>query len=224
MANNKPDIRFNGHEDEWEEKTLGELGEFKSNGVDKKSKPNEIPVNLLNYMDVYKKKNITPENCHELMQVTAKPHQVLENNVLEGDIFFTPTSETPEDIGHVKVIEEDLPNTVYSYHLMRFRRYDKTLEKIYPEYALETDFVRRQMFLAAQGAQRFVINKPAFEQISVKYPEFIEQQKIGDLFRNLDELIEAKEQELEKLRQIKLALLNGMFPSDEPEETNWGGV
>lgn len=223
MAKNKPQIRFQGHEDEWQETVLGQLGEFKSNGVDKKSNPNEIPVNLLNYMDVYKKRNVTPYNCNELMQVTAKPHQLIDNNVKAGDIFFTPTSETPEDIGHVKVIEEDLPNTVYSYHLMRFRKADDTLEKIFPEYALETEFVRKQMFLAAQGAQRFVINKPAFEQVSIKYPEYDEQEKIGEFFRNLDELIEAKEQELEKLRQIKLALLDGMFPSDEPDKLNRGG-
>lgn len=223
MAKNKPDIRFKGHQDEWEEKALGQLGEFKSNGVDKKSNPNELPVNLLNYMDVYKKRNVTPNNCNELMQVTAKPYQLVDNNVKSGDIFFTPTSETPEDIGHVKVIEEDLPNTVYSYHLMRYRRTDDTLEKIFPEYELETDFVRKQMFLAAQGAQRFVINKPAFEQIRIKYPEKDEQEKIGKFFRNLDNLIEAKEQELEKLRQVKLALLDAMFPSDEHDKSNRGG-
>lgn len=223
MAEKKPNIRFKGFEEEWQTKPLGELGEFKSNGVDKKISPEEIPVNLLNYLDVYNKINVTPDNCDELMQVTAKPQQLKENDVRAGDIFFTPTSETPDDIGHVKVIDEDLPNTVYSYHLMRFRRSDNTLEKKYPEYALETDFVRKQMFLAAQGAQRFVINKPAFEQILIRFPEYAEQQKIGEFFKQLDELIGAKEQELEKLHQMKLALLDKMFPSDNQDNINRGG-
>lgn len=222
MAEKKPNIRFKGFEEEWQTKPLGELGEFKSNGVDKKISPEEIPVNLLNYLDVYNKINVTPDNCDELMQVTAKPQQLKENDVRAGDIFFTPTSETPDDIGHVKVIDEDLPNTVYSYHLMRFRRSDNTLEKKYPEYALETDFVRKQMFLAAQGAQRFVINKPAFEQILIRFPEYAEQQKIGEFFKQLDELIGAKEQELEKLHQMKLALLDKMFPSDNQDNINRG--
>lgn len=42
-----------------------------------------------------------------------------------------------------------------------------------------------------------------------------EQLKIGEFFQQLDELIGAKEQELEKLRQMKLALLDKMFPNEE---------
>lgn len=219
----KPNIRFNGFTEEWQKQPLGKLGEFKSNGVDKKSNPEEHPVNLLNYLDVYNKRHVTADNCNELMQVTANDRQLKENDVKEGDVFFTPSSETPDDIGRVKVIEEDLPNTVYSYHLMRFRKSGDTLHKIFPEYALETEEVRKQMFLAAQGAQRFVISKPAFEQIKMSFPKYAEQQKIGDFFKTLDELIGAKEEELEKLRQLKTALLEQMFPSEDNKH-EVGGV
>lgn len=219
----KPNIRFNGFTEEWQKQPLGKLGEFKSNGVDKKSNPEEHPVNLLNYLDVYNKRHVTADNCNKLMQVTANDRQLKENDVKEGDVFFTPSSETPDDIGRVKVIEEDLPNTVYSYHLMRFRKSGDTLHKIFPEYALETEEVRKQMFLAAQGAQRFVISKPAFEQIKMSFPKYAEQQKIGDFFKTLDELICAKEEELEKLRQLKAALLEQMFPS-EGDKHEVGGV
>ena len=54
-------------------------------------------------------------------------------------------------------------------------------------------------------------------------PFLPEQRKIGEFFKQLDELIGAKEQELEKLRQIKLALLDKMFPSDNQENINGGG-
>ena len=174
-------------------------------------------------MDVYKKRHITAANCNELMQVTANARQVKENDVREGDIFFTPSSETAEDIGHVKVIDEDLPNTVYSYHLMRFRKNeDSGLDKKFPEFALETDFVRKQMYLAAQGAQRFVISKPAFEELLMLVPSISEQQKIGDFFAALDELIGAKEEELEKLRQLKQALLQQMFPANTDDNLAGG--
>lgn len=45
-----------------------------------------------------------------------------------------------------------------------------------------------------------------------------EQEKIGTFFRALDELIAAREEELEKLRQMKAALLDAMFPNDAPVE------
>lgn len=41
-----------------------------------------------------------------------------------------------------------------------------------------------------------------------------EQQKIGEYFRQLDELISAKEQKLAKLRQMKMAMLDKMFPKE----------
>lgn len=142
---------------------------------------------------------------------------------LRGDVFFTPTSETAADIGHVSVIEEDLPNTCYSYHLMRFRPNENVFYSIFPQYSFASETVRSQLTFEAQGAQRFVINRDAFEDITVPLPSINEQEKVGELFRNLDELIEAKEQELEKLRHIKLALLDKMFPNDESDNTNRGG-
>lgn len=52
---------------------------------------------------------------------------------------------------------------------------------------------------------------------------FTEQKKIGEFFEELDELICAKEQEVEKLKQIKAALLDKMFPNDESDKSNrWG--
>ena len=118
----EPKIRLKGYSKEWQQVRLGEIGSFKSAGVDKKINANESMINLLNYMDVYNKKDINASNCNELMHVSATSKQIQECNVLKGDIFFTPTSETAEDIGHVMTIQEDLPNTCYSYHLMSFRR------------------------------------------------------------------------------------------------------
>lgn len=67
---------------------MKECGEFKSNGVDKKIRVNELPVNLLNYMDVYNGLKITSKNCSNLMQVTAKVRQLQENNIQKNDVFL----------------------------------------------------------------------------------------------------------------------------------------
>lgn len=206
-----PQLRFKGFTRPWEEKRLGDLGEFRSNGVDKLSKPDENPINLLNYMDVYNKRIVTSYNCNELMQVTAKKNQIKECNVLKGDIFFTPSSETAADIGHVLVIEEDLPQTCYSYHLMRYRPYENQFYINFPNYAFESNWVRNQLVLAAQGVQRFVLSKGSFEEIIVILPSLAEQKVIGEYFRNLDKRISAKRKKLEKLKQIKTSCLNLMF-------------
>ena len=146
-------------------------------------------MNLLNYMDVYNRRPITNKNCCDLMHVTAKPSQVKDNNVLENDVFFTPTSETADDIGHVMVIEETLQNTVYSYHLMRFRPYANSFYKTFPNYGCATNSVRGQMTLMAQGVQRFVLSKGQFESLSILLPTVDEQRKIAQLLTNIDTII-----------------------------------
>ena len=208
---NVPEIRFKGFTETWEQCELGKIGTFTSNGVDKLSRPNELKVNLLNYMDVYNRRSISSKTCRELMQVTAKPIQVKNNNVLAGDVYFTPTSETAEDIGHVLVIEENLPNTVYSYHLMRFRPNPSVFYLTYPNYGFDTAFLHKQMSIKAKGVQRFVISKPDFESLEAVFPSFEEQKKIATLLGTIDNLITLHQRQLEKLKNIKSALLEKMF-------------
>lgn len=206
-----PEIRFKGFEEKWGEVRLGEMGTFTSNGVDKTSNANETPVYLLNYMDVYNRRKIDAFNFNKLMPVTAKASQVVNNNVQENDVFFTPTSETSDDIGKVMVIEEDLPNTVYSYHLVRYRPKENCFAPLFPNYGFSCEFVRKQMILAAQGVQRFVINKRSFEELRVMIPSIKEQTKIGSFFQSLDKLISLQQKKIDKLKNIKKACLEKMF-------------
>lgn len=206
-----PRVRFKGFEDEWETVALGTVGAFSANGVDKLIRPEEKMINLLNYLDVYNSRHITKDNCTSLMQVSASDRQIRECDVKKNDIFFTPSSETVQDIGHVLVANEDMPNTCYSYHLMRFRPNEGVFFEDFPNYGFMTSFVRNQMKVLAKGVQRFVIGKPEFDSIKVQIPSYEEQEKIAKYFRSLDCEISALYQRLEKLQQIKSACLDKMF-------------
>ena len=170
----EPKIRFKGFEGEWEKVKLGDVGIFKSNGVDKTIHNNEKIVNLLNYLDVYNARLVTKNNCHQLMHVSASDRQIKECDIQMNDVFFTPSSETAEDIGHVLVIKETLPNTCYSYHLLRYRPNKGIFYGDFPNYGFATKFVRSQMRLLAKGVQRYVIGKSEFESVVVQIPSFAE--------------------------------------------------
>lgn len=211
-----PKRRFSEFKDfgDWEQRKLGQLGEFSSNGVDKKINIKDISVNLLNYMDVYNRRKLDNKNCDKLMQVTATDYQLERNDVKANDVFFTPSSETPDDIGRVMVIEENLDNTVYSYHLMRFRPNTNTFHSIFPNYVLDTNFFRKQLTFEAQGVQRFVLNRGSFEKLMVNLPSIEEQVQISKIFRYIDNLITLHQRKLESLKKLKKAYLNEMFPSE----------
>lgn len=213
-SDKKPKIRFKGFNDEWEKRKLGDVGTFTSSGVDKLSKPNQVYVNLLNYMDVYNRNRITSKNCTDLMRVTAKPNQIKNNNILSGDVFFTPSSETVEDIGRVMVIEENLENTVYSYHLMRYRPNKNMFYLTYPNYGFDTNELHKQMSFKAKGVQRYVISKQDFENLFVTSPKYEEQSKITNLFTNLDNIITLQQHKYDKLINIKKSSFEKMFPKE----------
>ena len=111
--------RLPGFHGEWEVKRLGDIGEITSAGVDKKIRPDEVPVRLVNYLDVYRRDFIYSKDLNHW--VTALPQQAKRCAVQKGDVFFTPTSETRDDIGISSVAMEDIPDAAYSYHVARLR-------------------------------------------------------------------------------------------------------
>lgn len=206
------EIRFKkddgGEYPEWNQKQLGEIGYFKTSSVDKLINEDEKSVKLVNYMDVYR--HIELSNNTNLSIVTAKDNQIIENNLRKGDILFTPSSETPEDIGHSSVIFEDLNNAVYSYHLIRFRPKIK-INILYSHYFCNVDKVRSQIVKYATGSTRFTVSLKSFEKIIVELPCLDEQSKIANFLFKIDTIVGKEKEKLDELRTWKKGLLQGMF-------------
>lgn len=104
--------RLQGFTDEWKTYQLEDIFQITSAGVDKKILEDEIKVHLLNYMDIYNNNIINNGTTNFI--TTAPKNKILNCNILKGDVFLTPSSETREDIAHSAVATEDLINTVYS--------------------------------------------------------------------------------------------------------------
>ena len=207
-------IRFKNEEGkaftDWEEKKLGEIGEFKTSSVDKKTLDGEKIVFLVNYMNVYRHENITTEYRKKLMRVSASETQLKSNNLKKGDILFTPSSETPSDIGHSVVVFENLDNTLYSYHLMRFRPCIE-IDILYSHYFCNIPSVLKQITRFATGSTRFTISVDSFSKIKVQLPSLPEQQKIALFLSAIDKKIQLTQQQLDKMQTYKRGLLQQMF-------------
>ena len=206
-----PKVRFEGFEDEWDYLQLSDLGEVSSSGVDKKFYPNEKTVHLLNYMDVYNKKQPSKDNIYEFMKTSADEHKLLAKSVIKGDVFFTPTSETSDDIGHSMAIYNTIDSLVYSYHLLRFRPFDNVLDVSFSNFFANIKPVRKQLITNCQGAQRMTLKLEEFEKLMVSLPSIEEQSLIGNFFKNLDEKIALSEKKIAKIENFKKAMLEKMF-------------
>lgn len=196
---------------EWKDVELGDIGHFKTSSVDKIDRQSDSSVRMINYMDVYKHSEISKETLENFQLTTANARQLTENNLKKGDILFTPSSETPDDIGHSVVILEDMPGAVYSYHLIRFRP-NVTIDVNYSNYFCNIPFVLKQIAERCQGATRYTITIKEFAKIIVPMPiSLIEQNLIADFLTDIDKKIELEMNRLEIVKQFKKGLLQQMF-------------
>jgi type I restriction enzyme S subunit len=195
---------------EWEFKKLGEIGSFQTSSIDKLSNPDEQEVYLVNYMNVYRHEELNNKTVKDFQIVTAKENQIKSCNLIKGDILFTPSSETPGDIGHSVVIFENLETAVFSYHLMRWRPIIQ-IDLFYSHYFCNTNQVLTQISRLATGSTRFTISVKSFSSIIVGLPVLNEQQKIASFLSSIDEKIDYKKNQIRKMESWKKGLLQQMF-------------
>lgn len=195
---------------DWEEKKLGEIGYFQTSSIDKLSKNDEKSVYLVNYMNVYRHENINNNRVKSFQIVTAKDNQIESCNLKKGDILFTPSSETPDDIGHSVVIFEDLEDTVFSYHLMRFRP-TIDIDILYSHYFCNVPEVLNQLTKYSTGSTRFTISVGNFSKVKIQLPCLEEQQKIATFLSAIDARIEVVSKQIEQSKVFKKGLLQQMF-------------
>ncbi len=142
--------------------------------------------------------------------VTIAPGE-RQSQARRGDIFFTVSSETPEEVGYASVLLEDVNPYLNSFSF-GFR--PKSLAKLLPEYAIyhfRSAPFRRQVVKLAQGSTRYNISKVQFMKLIIELPSFSEQQKIADFLTALDGMIIAKAEEITKAEQWKKGLMQKMF-------------
>lgn len=78
-------------------------------------------------------------------------------------------------------------------------------------YILRSKSVRDKIIPLAQGISRYNISKIKVMDVSIFLPSLDEQQKIGNYFRNLDNLITLQQSKIDQLQHIKKAFLDKMF-------------
>ena len=189
---------------------MGIIGTFSTSSVNKESKENEISVSLLNYMDIYQNSVLT--NSYPFQQVTAPTKQITSSCVQNGDVFFTPSSETPNDIGHSAVFLGDSDSLVHSYHTIRFRlNEDNYFDDNYKAYAFKEDTTYEYFLKQATGSTRFTLSLPSFNELEVLAPPLLEQEKIASILISMDEVIVNNEKQIDKLQDLKKATMNELL-------------
>lgn len=107
--------------EDWEVKEFGEIGTFK-NGINKSSEEFGYGHPFVNLLDVFGKSSISGNETFGLLNSNETERKLYD--LRKGDVLFIRSSVKPTGVGLTCVIENDLPNVVFSGFIIRFRDND----------------------------------------------------------------------------------------------------
>ena len=173
----------------WEQRKLGEMGQTYT-GLSGKTKDDfgHGQARFVTYMNVFSNPISNPEMT-EPIEIDPK-----QNEVEVGDVFFTTSSETPEEVGMSSILFEKRGKTYLNSFCFGFRPSEK-IDSYYLAYMLRSESTRAKIILLAQGISRYNISKNKVMEIAVSLPSLDEQKMIGQYFSQLDNLITLHQRE-----------------------------
>jgi type I restriction enzyme S subunit len=205
------EIRFkdeNGQDfPEWGTVKLGDLGETYG-GLSGKTKDDfgDGECSFITYMNVFTN---TVAKIDGLEKVSIGAYEK-QNKVKTGDILFTASSETPEEVGMASVWNYEIPNVYLNSFCFGFRL-TKPVDPIFLAYLLRSGVYRKQITMLAQGSTRYNLSKSSLMNMEVSLPENEEQKLIRDFFIRLDSKLAMEIEKLDHLETMKRGLMQKMF-------------
>ena len=196
-------------EAEWEEVKLGELGTTFTSLTGKTKSDFGSGKLYVPYINIFKNASV---DINHLERVNISENE-RQNEVKFGDIFFTTSSETPEEVGMSSVML-DMPNEAVYLNSFCFGFRLHSFEQatpIFMKHVLRSSSVRRSISILAQGATRYNLSKTQLLKVKIPLPKKAEQQKIASVLNNADKEIKLLEQQLADLKQEKKALMQQLL-------------
>lgn len=201
-----PEVRFDGFSEDWEFPKLEEVVEDVSGNEGR----TDLPI-------------LTISAGNGWMNQKDRFSQVIAGNELKnytllkkGELSYNHGNSKLAKYGAVfelKDYEEALVPRVYHSFKSNDKSSPSFLEKLFSSKIPDRELGK----LVTSGARMdglLNINKQAFFGITISVPKLEEQQKIGTLFKQLDDTIALHQQYVNQQQQYKKAMLQRMFPNN----------
>ena len=134
------------------------------------------------------------------------------NKVLFGDIFFTVSSETPDEIGTASVLLDKVDELYLNSFCFGYRPISfEILSPFFARYLFRSENFRSNIVKLAQGSTRYNMSKVQLMKLEILLPNSAEQNKIANFLSALDEKINHCSAQIEKTEHWKKGLLQQMF-------------
>ena len=198
-----PEVRFDGFRGEWEQGRISDYSNFRRGSFPqpygnkdwydgKGSMPFIQVVDVTNHLTLV-------QDTKQKISLLAQPKSVF---VETGTVVVTLQGS----IGRVAITQYD---AYVDRTLLIFENYTKDIDERFWAYVIQQKFEIEKR--KAPGGTIKTITKEALSSFVIALPSYEEQQKIGEFFKQLDDLIAKNERELELLQETKKGFLQKMF-------------
>ena len=192
---------------EWVLGKLRNVGDTQ-NGISESSEFFGKGFPFVSYSDVYKNYSL-PSTVSGLVDSTSEEQK--RYSVKKGDIFFTRTSETIEEVGFSCVCEKDIPNATFAGFLIRVRPFSDKLYTPYAKYYFRSSHLRFYLVKEMNLVTRASLGQSLLKSMPVLLPPLEEQKEIADYLdtkcAEIDGLIAKKDQLVKELESYKKSLI-----------------
>ena len=200
-----PEVRFDGFSEKWVNQKLKDISSHRGGTAIEKYFSDEgeykvISIGSYKLDGTYKDQNI------RALSNSITDQRVVKKNELT--MVLNDKTSTGEIIGRVLHVETD--NEFVINQRTEIISVNENVDSKFIYHNINGPF-RKKIKSIAQGGTQIYVNFSAVEKLDIYIPCQKEQQKIGEFFKQLDDLIAKNERELELLKETKKGFLQKMF-------------
>jgi len=186
--------------------TLSKLGDIHS-GLRGKKKSHFVDGNakFVSYVNVSNNSKL-PKAIDNYVKVNENERQT---KVQKGDIIFTGSSETLEDVGLTSVVCETPEEDTYLNSFCFILRPKAEIELLpsYAKYLFRSKLIRDKIIKCANGVTRYNLSKESLLETEIQVPDIDIQEKIAQKLEELEGLTE----QIRSLLPVELAVRAKQF-------------
>ena len=205
---NTPNIRFKGFTDDWEQRKLGDIATSFDYGLNAAAKEYDGTNAYIRITD------IDDDSHNFISEGITSPDTDLSKaddyRVAEGDILFARTGAS---VGKSYIYKPSDGIMYFAGFLIRAR--------VKPEYDAQfvfqntlTEAYSKYIAVTSQRSGQPGVNAQEYAEYEIMCPTKKEQAKIGEHFKNLDNLITLHQRKCDSLNAVKKYMLQKMFPQN----------
>ena len=152
-------------------------------------------------MDINRGGGLYEDNIHGRVDVNKS--ELDRFNVKKGDVFFTRTSETLEEIGFSAVALDDFQDTVFSGFVLRARPKGQLLIPNFAQYCFKAQTARKEIMEKSSYTTRALTSGTLLNHVNIALPPSPEQNRIVAVLEAWDRAIEKLKKKIEIKKQVK---------------------